>query len=122
MSTRADMIFPEAMKDEKEFGSRARRTRRADSGQHDGVRKVASPQQKELENLGFNLVIYPVTTLRVAMFGAEKGLTPFSLMAISVASSTSCSTGVISTISCAITITTSSISRSTIQVGDTPTE
>ena len=28
----------------------------------------------ELENLGFNLVIYPVTTLRLAMFGAEKGL------------------------------------------------
>jgi methylisocitrate lyase len=30
--------------------------------------------RRELESLGFNLVIYPVTTLRLAMFGAEKGL------------------------------------------------
>jgi methylisocitrate lyase len=28
----------------------------------------------ELENLGYNLVIYPVTTLRLAMGAAEKGL------------------------------------------------
>ena len=28
----------------------------------------------ELENLGFNLVIYPVTTQRLAMYGVEQGL------------------------------------------------
>jgi methylisocitrate lyase len=30
--------------------------------------------KKELENLGYNLVIYPLTTQRLAMFGVEKGL------------------------------------------------
>jgi methylisocitrate lyase len=30
--------------------------------------------KKELENQGFNLVIYPVTTQRLAMYGVEQGL------------------------------------------------
>ena len=30
--------------------------------------------RKELENLGISIVIYPVTTQRLAMFGVEKGL------------------------------------------------
>jgi len=70
----ADMIFPEAMKDESEF---------------EKVRKVAKGyllanmtefgkskllDKKQLENLGYNLVIYPVTTQRLAMQNVENGL------------------------------------------------
>ena len=70
----ADMIFPEAMKDESEF---------------EKVRKVAKGyllanmtefgkskllDKKKLENLGYNLVIYPVSTQRLAMQNVEIGL------------------------------------------------
>jgi methylisocitrate lyase len=70
----ADMIFPEAMKDESEF---------------EKVRKVAKGyllanmtefgkskllDKKQLENLGYNLVIYPVSTQRLAMQNVEIGL------------------------------------------------
>ena len=70
----ADMIFPEAMKDESEF---------------EKVRKVAKGyllanmtefgkskllDKKQLENLGYNLVIYPVSTQRLAMQNVEMGL------------------------------------------------
>jgi methylisocitrate lyase len=70
----ADMIFPEAMKDESEF---------------EKVRKVAKGyllanmtefgkskllNKKQLENLGYNLVIYPVSTQRLAMQNVEMGL------------------------------------------------
>ena len=70
----ADMIFPEAMKDESEF---------------EKVRKVAKGyllanmtefgkskllDKKQLENLGYNLVIYPVSSQRLAMQNVELGL------------------------------------------------
>ena len=70
----ADMIFPEAMKDENEF---------------EKVRKIAKSyllanmtefgkskllNKNQLENLGYNLVIYPVTTQRLAMQNVEMGL------------------------------------------------
>ena len=70
----ADMIFPEAMRDE---------------GQFEKVRKIAKVyllanmtefgkskllNKKQLENLGYNLVIYPVTTQRLAMQNVEIGL------------------------------------------------
>ena len=70
----ADMIFPEAMKDESEF---------------EKVRKVAKGyllanmtefgksklfNYKELEKFGYNIVIYPVTTQRLAMKNVEDGL------------------------------------------------
>ena len=70
----ADMIFPEAMKDEGEF---------------EKVRKVAKGyllanmtefgkskllNKKQLEDLGYNLVIYPVSTQRLAMQNVEIGL------------------------------------------------
>ena len=70
----ADMIFPEAMKNESEF---------------EKVRKVAKSyllanmtefgkskllNKKELEDLGYNLVIYPVSTQRLAMQNVERGL------------------------------------------------
>jgi methylisocitrate lyase len=70
----ADMIFPEAMKDEKEF----ERVRKASNGfllanmTEFGKSKIL--KKSELENLGYNLVIYPVTTQRLAMQNVELGL------------------------------------------------
>ena len=70
----ADMIFPEAMKDEKEFD----KIRKASKGfllanmTEFGKSKLLN--KNELENLGYNLVIYPVTTQRLAMQNVEMGL------------------------------------------------
>ena len=70
----ADMIFPEAMKDESEF----EKVRKAAKGYllanmtEFGKSKLLD--KKQLENLGYNLVIYPVSTQRLAMQNVEKGL------------------------------------------------
>ena len=70
----ADMIFPEAMKDEKEF----EKVRNVSKGfllanmTEFGKSKLLN--KKELENLGYNLVIYPVSTQRLAMQNVEMGL------------------------------------------------
>ena len=70
----AEIIFPEALKNENEF---------------EKVRKLLSVyllanmtefgkskllSYKDLENLGYNIVIYPVTTQRLAMKSVEDGL------------------------------------------------
>ena len=70
----ADMIFPEAMKDEKEF----EKVRKISKGYllanmtEFGKSKLLNKSQ--LENLGYNLVIYPVSTQRLAMQNVELGL------------------------------------------------
>lgn len=70
----ADMIFPEALQDEKEFEA----FRKAISAPllanmtEFGKSKLLTKQQ--LENIGYNLVIYPVTTQRWAMKAVEDGL------------------------------------------------
>ena len=70
----ADMIFPEAMRDEKEF----EKVRKISKGYllanmtEFGKSKLLNRSQ--LENLGYNLVIYPVTTQRLAMQNVELGL------------------------------------------------
>lgn len=70
----ADMIFPEAMRDEKEF----EKVRKIANGYllanmtEFGKSKILN--KKQLENLGYNLVIYPVTTQRLAMQSVEIGL------------------------------------------------
>ena len=70
----ADMIFPEAMKDESEF----EKVRKAAKGYllanmtEFGKSKLLD--KKQLENLGYNLVIYPVSTQRLAMQNVEMGL------------------------------------------------
>ena len=70
----ADMIFPEAMKDEKEL----EKIRKASeifllaNLTEFGKSKILS--SRELENLGYNIVIYPVTTQRLAMKNVEDGL------------------------------------------------
>ena len=70
----ADMIFPEAMRDEKEF----EKVRKIANGYllanmtEFGKSKILN--KKQLEDLGYNLVIYPVTTQRLAMQNVEIGL------------------------------------------------
>ena len=70
----ADIIFPEAMKDEKEF-EQIRKNSKANllaNMTEFGKSKLLSAN--ELENLGYNIVIYPVTTQRLAMKNVEDGL------------------------------------------------
>ncbi len=73
-SAGADVIFPEAMKDEVEF----EKVRKISKGYllanmtEFGKSKILN--KKELENLGYNIVIYPVTTQRLAMKNVETGL------------------------------------------------
>ena len=70
----ADMIFPEAMKNENEF----EKVRKISKGYllanmtEFGKSKLLN--KSELEKLGYNLVIYPVTTQRLAMKNVEDGL------------------------------------------------
>lgn len=70
----ADMIFPEAMANEREFEAVRKALSVPILANMTEFGKSRLLNKKELEALGFNLVIYPVTTLRLAMFGAEKGL------------------------------------------------
>ena len=70
----ADIIFPEAMKDEKEF-EKIRKTSNTfllANMTEFGKSKILT--SIELENLGYNIVIYPVTTQRLAMKSVEDGL------------------------------------------------
>ena len=70
----ADIIFPEAMKNEKEFEQIRKNTKvnlLANMTEF-GKSKLLSANQ--LENLGYNIVIYPVTTQRLAMKNVEDGL------------------------------------------------
>jgi methylisocitrate lyase len=70
----ADIIFPEAMKDEKEFEQIRKNTKvnlLANMTEF-GKSKILTANQ--LENLGYNIVIYPVTTQRLAMKNVEDGL------------------------------------------------
>lgn len=70
----ADMIFPEALQNEAEF-ERFRKglsvpllTNMTEFG------KTKLLDKKTLESLGYNIVIYPVTTVRLAMKAVEDGL------------------------------------------------
>lgn len=70
----AEMIFPEALQNEKEFEAfrKAISVPLLANMTEFGKSKLLST--RELEQLGYNLVIWPVTTLRLAMKAAEKGL------------------------------------------------
>ena len=70
----ADIIFPEAMKNEIEF-EKIRNNLKVSllaNMTEFGKSKILSTQ--ELENLGYQIVIYPVTTQRLAMKNVEDGL------------------------------------------------
>ena len=70
----ADMIFPEALHDEAEFEQlrKAVAVPLLANMTEFGKTKLLSAQR--LADLGFNLVIYPVTSLRLAMKAVEHGL------------------------------------------------
>ena len=70
----ADVIFPEALRDEKEFEKvrKSSKTFLLANMTEFGKTKILS--SSELESLGFNIVIYPVTTQRLAMKNVEDGL------------------------------------------------
>ena len=70
----ADMIFPEAMKDEKEFEKIRKITKGYLLANMTEFGKSKLLTKKQLEGLGYNLVIYPVTTQRLAMKSVEDGL------------------------------------------------
>ncbi len=70
----ADMIFPEALKDEKEFEKLRKELKCYLLANMTEFGKSKLLSKKELENLGYNLVIYPVTTQRLAMKNVEDGL------------------------------------------------
>jgi methylisocitrate lyase len=70
----AEMIFPEALQDEKEFEAMRKAISVPLLANMTEFGKGKLYTKTELENLGYNLVIYPVTTLRLAMGATEKGL------------------------------------------------
>jgi methylisocitrate lyase len=70
----ADVIFPEAMKDEKEFEIIRKNSKSFLLANMTEFGKTKLLTISELENLGYNIVIYPVTTQRLAMKNVEDGL------------------------------------------------
>ena len=70
----AEIIFPEALKDEKEFEIVQKSLNCYLLANMTEFGKSKLLNYKELENLGFNIVIYPVTTQRLAMKSVDDGL------------------------------------------------
>ena len=70
----ADMIFPVAMKDEKEFEKVRKNSKTFLLANMTEFGKSKLLTKSELESLGYNLVIYPVTSQRLAMKNVEDGL------------------------------------------------
>jgi methylisocitrate lyase len=70
----ADMLFPEALKSTEEFERVRREIDVPMLANMTEFGKSRLLNKSELESLGFNVVIYPVTTLRLAMGEAERGL------------------------------------------------
>ena len=70
----AEIIFPEALKDEKEFEFVRKNLNCYLLANMTEFGKSKLLNFKILENIGFNIVIYPVTTQRLAMKNVEDGL------------------------------------------------
>ena len=70
----AEIIFPEALKDEKEFEIVRKNLNCFLLANMTEFGKSKLLNFKKLENLGYNIVIYPVTTQRLAMKSVEDGL------------------------------------------------
>jgi methylisocitrate lyase len=70
----ADAIFPEALADESEFDAFRKAIKVPLLANMTEFGKSKLLTAKQLSNLGFNIVIYPVTTLRLAMKAIEDGL------------------------------------------------
>lgn len=70
----ADMIFPEALQNESEFEKFRKEIKVPLLANMTEFGKSKLLNKEQLERLGYNLVIYPVTTLRLAMKAVEDGL------------------------------------------------
>jgi len=70
----AEVIFPEALHDEKEFEKVRKSLNCYLLANMTEFGKSKLLNYKELENIGYNIVIYPVTTQRLAMKNVEDGL------------------------------------------------
>jgi methylisocitrate lyase len=70
----ADMIFPEAMYSEADFEAFRKAIKLPLLANMTEFGKSKLLTKNELENLGLNMVIYPVTTQRLAMQAVELGL------------------------------------------------
>jgi methylisocitrate lyase len=70
----ADAIFPEALADEGEFAKFRKAVKVPLLANMTEFGKSKLLTAKQLSNLGINIVIYPVTTLRLAMKAIEDGL------------------------------------------------
>lgn len=70
----ADVIFTEALADEKEFEIFRKEVSAPLLANMTEFGKSKLLTVKQLENIGFNIVIYPVTTMRLAMKAVENGL------------------------------------------------
>jgi len=70
----AEIIFPEALKNEIEFEKVRKSLDSYLLANMTEFGKTKLLNYKELENLGYNIVIYPVTTQRLAMKNVEDGL------------------------------------------------
>jgi len=70
----ADIIFPEAMKNENEFEKIRKNSKTPLLANMTEFGKSKILSAKQLENIGYNIVIYPVTTQRLAMKNVEDGL------------------------------------------------
>ncbi len=70
----AEIVFPEALHDEKEFEMVRKSLNCYLLANMTEFGKSKLFNFKELENLGYNVVIYPVTTQRLAMKSVEDGL------------------------------------------------
>ena len=70
----ADIIFPEALINEKEFEKIRKNSRVGLLANMTEFGKSKLLSANELENLGYNIVIYPVTTQRLSMKNVEDGL------------------------------------------------
>tara|TARA_Y100001936_G_scaffold173976_1_gene170423 strand:+ start:112 stop:1008 length:897 start_codon:yes stop_codon:yes gene_type:complete len=70
----AEIIFPEALQDENEFEKVRKFLSSYLLANMTEFGKSKLLNYKDLENLGYNIVIYPVTTQRLAMKNVEDGL------------------------------------------------
>ena len=70
----ADMIFPEAMKNEREFEIVRKNAKTFLLANMTEFGKSKLLTKNELADLGYNIVIYPVTTQRLALKSVEDGL------------------------------------------------
>ena len=70
----AEIIFPEALKDENEFEKVRKSLNSFLLANMTEFGKSKLINYKDLENLGYNIVLYPVTTQRLAMKNVEDGL------------------------------------------------